>query len=66
MKEELPPIHSCSHCGGSTQQIESSRPEGRRQDIYRVVCVCGHAPLQWSVSEAAAVRLWNRYMTKRE
>ncbi len=64
MKDELPPIHTCQSCGGNNQRIEASRPEGRQRDIYRVVCECGHASLQWSVSESAAIRLWNRYMTQ--
>ena len=61
--KELPDILRCSNCGGGEQTLESARPEGRRQDLWRVVCACGHCPLRWSVTKAAAIRLWNRHMT---
>lgn len=60
---ELQPISPCVTCGGSSQHLESSRPEGRTKDIWRVVCECGRGPLQWSLSQPAAIRLWNRYMS---
>jgi len=32
------------------------------RDLYRVACACGQASPRWSVSESAAVRLWNETM----
>ena len=60
-KENLPVIHPCIKCG-KAPKVEVSRPEGRVNDIYRLVCECGNCPLQWSVSESAAIRLWNSYV----
>lgn len=60
-KENLPIIHPCIKCG-KQPKVETSRPEGRINDIYRLVCECGNCPLQWSVSESAAIRLWNSYV----
>ena len=60
-KENLPVIHPCIKCG-KAPKVEVSRPEGRINDIYRLVCECGNCPLQWSVSESAAIRLWNSYV----
>jgi Permeases of the drug/metabolite transporter (DMT) superfamily len=60
-KENLPVIHPCIKCG-QTPKLETSRPEGRTHDIYRLACACGNFPLQWSVSESAAIRLWNSYV----
>lgn len=62
--KELPEILPCASCGGRNQHIESSRPEGRVADIWRVTCPCGGASAMWSVSKSAAVRLWNRYMSE--
>ncbi len=62
-KPELPNILPCAICGGSKQELESSRPEGRQKDIWRVVCKCGHAPLRWSISVSSAIRLWNQHMS---
>ena len=56
-KEYLPRILPCI-CG-KTPQIAAQRPEGRPQDVYRLVCDCGNCPLQWSVSKSSAIRLWN-------
>ena len=61
MNKELPLIRPCGRCSKTPAEIESSRPEGRKRDIYRVTCECGNGPLQWSVGEAAAIRLWNAY-----
>ena len=60
-KKYLPLMRPCSKCGKIPQR-EASRPEGRTHDIYRYVCECGNCPLQWSVSESAAIRLWNAYV----
>lgn len=56
---DLSQAKPCFKCEKLPSKIEVARPEGRQQDIYRVVCECGNGPAQWSVSEAAAVRLWN-------
>ena len=37
------------------------RPLGRQRDVYRLECECGNGPTQWSVSEGAAIRLWNAH-----
>ena len=60
-KEYLPPLRPCIKCGKMPQR-ETSRPDGRTHDIYRYACECGNCPLQWSVSESAAIRLWNAYV----
>ena len=61
---ERPEIFICASCGGSGQYLESSRPEGRIADVWRVVCPCGLASAMWSVSKSDAVRLWNSYMSE--
>ncbi|WP_180365414.1 hypothetical protein [Desulfovibrio legallii] len=48
-------------CGAIPDKIETSRPDGRTRDLYRVVCPCGNGPLRWSVSVSAAIRLWNTH-----
>lgn len=58
----LIPIRPCIKCGKIPNTIETSRPVGRTQDLYRVVCACGNAPARWSVSETAAIRLWNSHV----
>lgn len=58
--DNLPVIRPCIKCG-QIPEIETSRPEGRTKDIYRMVCACGNGPLRWSVSESAAIRLWNSH-----
>ncbi|MCR5563334.1 MAG: serine acetyltransferase [Desulfovibrio sp.] len=55
----IPEILPCPECG-QLPQIQSETPEGRLQPVFRVSCQCGKGPLQWSVTEAAAIRLWNR------
>ena len=60
-KEYLPPLKPCTKCGKMPQR-ETSRPDGRTNDIYRYTCECGNCPLQWSVSDSAAIRLWNAYV----
>jgi len=58
----LPEISPCSSCG-QTPEIEADRPEGRLRDVYRVVCECGQGSShKWSVSDFAAIRLWNEIM----
>jgi hypothetical protein len=29
------------------------------RDVYRLACSCGQYSSRWSVSEGAAIRLWN-------
>jgi hypothetical protein len=61
---DMPDVLPCASCGKIPMAIESSRPEGRTKDIFRVTCDCGCASLSmWSVSKGAAVRHWNYYMT---
>ncbi len=62
--KKLPEIQSCLACGGNEQNLESMLPEGRKAEVWRVRCSCGQAPARWSVSEAAAIRLWNRHLTE--
>ncbi len=59
---ELDPsnVQPCLSCGGTDTHLESIRPEGRTKDCWRVVCSCGQTSQQWSVTEAAAIRAWNR------
>lgn len=63
-KIELPNMLPCNSCGGKELYFESNRPEGRVADLWRVICSCGCASKQWSVSQGAAVRAWNRYMSQ--
>ncbi|MFT4300565.1 MAG: hypothetical protein QM579_02305 [Desulfovibrio sp.] len=60
--KELDPhtIRPCLACGGTNVHLESLLPPGRRQEVWRVVCSCGQTSQQWSVSQAAAIRAWNR------
>ncbi|SBV93812.1 conserved hypothetical protein [uncultured delta proteobacterium] len=61
-KENFPiSIRPCIKCGKIAVKIETTRPLGRTQDLYRVVCECGNGPTRWSVSEGAAIRLWNSH-----
>ena len=53
-------IRPCLACGGHDVHLESMRPPGRREDVWRVVCACGQTSQQWSVSQGAAIRAWNR------
>jgi hypothetical protein len=63
LSPDIPAILPCASCGRTPTTIEVSRPEGRVADIFRVVCECGCASsMRWSVSRAAAVRLWNQHM----
>jgi len=39
--------------------METDRPMGRVRDVFRVACACGKAAPKWSVSDFAAIRLWN-------
>lgn len=61
---EIPETLPCASCGGKSQHLEATRPEGRMADVYRVACACGGASAMWAVSKSAAVRLWNRYMSE--
>ena len=60
--KELDPhtIRPCLVCGGTNVYLESMLPPGRRQEVWRVVCSCGQTSQQWSVSQGAAIRAWNR------
>ena len=58
-------ILPCAECGLTPSGVETLRPAGRQVDVYRVRCICGlGGNIVWSVSPAAAVRLWNRHMAK--
>jgi len=61
MKKEISALRPCAKCKKVPTAIESIRYEGRQRDNYRIVCECGNGPLQWSINESAAVRLWNGY-----
>lgn len=60
--KELDPsaIKPCLACGGTDAHLESMLPPGRRQEVWRVVCACGQTLQQWSVTQGAAIRAWNR------
>ena len=60
--KELDPhtIRPCLACGGTNVHLESMLPPGRKQEVWRVVCSCGQTSQQWSVSQGAAIRAWNR------
>ena len=53
-------IRPCLACGGTNVHLESMLPPGRKQEVWRVVCSCGQTSQQWSVSQGAAIRAWNR------
>ncbi|MBO4313861.1 MAG: serine acetyltransferase [Desulfovibrio sp.] len=54
----MPDAKPCDVCG-KTPQMQSDTPEGRTKAVWRMACECGRAPIQWSVTPEAAVRLWN-------
>jgi hypothetical protein len=60
--KELDPhtIRPCLACGCTSAHLESMLPPGRKQEVWRVVCSCGQTSQQWSVSQGAAIRAWNR------
>lgn len=60
--KELDPhaIRPCLACGGTDAHLESYLPPGRRKEVWRVVCACGQTLQQWSVTQGAAIRAWNR------
>ncbi|WP_241160216.1 Lar family restriction alleviation protein [Desulfovibrio sp. ZJ369] len=64
--KELDPhtIRPCLVCGGANVHLESLLPPGRRQEVWRVVCACGQTSQQWSVSQGAAIRAWNRNLAQ--
>ncbi len=64
MKELDPHIRPCLACGGINAHLESMLPPGRRQEVWRVVCACGQTSQQWSVSQGAAIRAWNRNLAQ--
>ncbi len=58
---DLDLIQPCLVCGRKDVHFEAVRLEGRKEDVWRVVCAsCGQTSLQWSVSQGAAIRAWNR------
>lgn len=57
-------IKPCLSCGGVDISLESMRPDGRLSDVWRVVCACGQTSKQWSVSQGAAIRAWNRNLAQ--
>ena len=57
-------ILPCGSCGVKPETLETHKPEGRLRDLYRVACPCGQVSPKWSVSDLAAVRLWNRTMAE--
>ena len=65
--KELDPhtIRPCLACGGTTVQMESMLPLGRKDGVWRVVCSCGQTSQQWSVSQGAAIRAWNRNLAEK-
>ena len=64
--KELDPhtIRPCLACGGTNAHLDSLLPPGRRQAVWRVVCACGQTSQQWSVSQGAAIRAWNRNLAQ--
>ena len=66
-RKELPEIYPCASCGMKPTTLETDRPEGRLRDVYRVACPCGQGSFhRWSVSDLAAIRLWNEIMSSGE
>ena len=65
---ELDPhtIRPCLACGATNAHLESQLPLGHQQEVWRVVCVCGQTSQQWSVSQGAAIRAWNRNLATTE
>jgi hypothetical protein len=47
---------------GNMPEIETASQLGRMKELNRVVCACGQASPQWSLSVPAAIRLWNRFV----
>ena len=60
------PIKPCLSCGGTDVHLESMRPDGRTSDVWRAVCSCGETAKQWSVSQGAAIRAWNRNLAQQD
>jgi hypothetical protein len=58
---DLALLQPCLACGRKNVKLEPMRLKGRREDVWRIVCgSCGQTSLQWSVSQGAAIRAWNR------
>ena len=64
--KELDPrtIRPCLACGGTNVHMESMLPLGRKEGVWRVVCSCGQTSQQWSVTQGAAIRAWNRNLAE--
>jgi hypothetical protein len=59
----LPEFFPCSLCG-QKPEMKTDRPEGRMRDVYRATCTCEQGSShRWSVSDFAAIRLWNEIVT---
>ena len=56
-------ILPCASCGQIPKTQETDKPEGRLRDLFRIACTCGRVSPRWSVSDSAAIRLWNETMT---
>jgi len=59
-------LQPCLICGKTDTTFESKRPEGRLNDVWRVMCSCGQTSRQWSVSQGAAARAWNRTLAQED
>lgn len=65
MKEiDASAIRPCLACGQTSAHLESMLPPGRREEVWRVVCSCGQTLQQWSVTQGAAIRAWNRNLAQ--
>lgn len=66
--KELDPhtIRPCLVCGEANAHLESMLPPGRRSEVWRLVCSCGQTSQQWSVSQGAAIRAWNRNLAQED
>lgn len=53
-------IRPCLACGSNNARLESMHAPGRMHEVWRVICPCGETSQQWSVSQGAAIRAWNR------
>jgi transcription elongation factor Elf1 len=62
-EKNLPDIIPCTLCNTDMQIMESMKPIGRTEEVWRITCrSCGFTFLRWAVSKNAAVRRWNQYM----
>ena len=60
-------ILPCAECLLTPSGVCSCMPPGRREDVYRVTCLCGMGKYSlWSPSPESAVRFWNREMGRHD